>query len=228
MEITEVRLPTADPAAARTFYSAVLDLAAEVVDEGGAVVVQVGSTRLRLEHRPGGGGSDHLAFLIPADRFAEAKRWLQARVPLLALDGNDEFEGPAGWNSRSLYFSGPDDAVLELIARRDLPDGGPGPFGSRHLLSISEVGIGVPDVQGAAARLGSVGLEPFAAPPATDFAAVGDQRGLLILAAEGRPWLPTRDRRAEPRDLAVLGRGDRTTEVAVGAARIRLVDGRSA
>jgi catechol-2,3-dioxygenase len=227
MEITDVALPTADPAAAGAFYGEGLGLPVAVLDGGAAIAVQVGATRLRLERRPGASGSDHVAFLIPADRFADAKRWLSARVPLLALDGTDEFEGPPGWNSRSLYFSGPDDAVLELIARLDLPDSGSGGFGSGDLLAISEVGIGVPDVPEAAARLGRAGLEPFAAAPAPDFAAVGDQRGLLILAAEGRPWLPTRDRRAAPRNLAVLGRGDRPAEVRVGAARIRLADRRA-
>jgi catechol-2,3-dioxygenase len=64
-------------------------------------------------------GAYHGAITVPEDRFAEAKAWLQERVPLLERDGLDEFALGVPWNSQSVYFEGPDGILLELIERRD-------------------------------------------------------------------------------------------------------------
>ncbi|MEH0108797.1 hypothetical protein V6N00_03585 [Tersicoccus sp. MR15.9] len=95
--------------------------------------------------------------------------------------------------------------MLELITRERLPDRiGEQPFGPHHLLGISEVGVAVPDVPAAVRTLAEVaGLTPFAGTESADFAAVGDDHGLLILAETGRAWLPTRDRRAAAAPLSV-------------------------
>ena len=75
---------------------------------------------LRNERLFCGVGFRHGDITVPEDRFAEAKAWLQERVPLLNRDGMDEFALGAPWNSQSVYFAGTDGIPVELIARHDL------------------------------------------------------------------------------------------------------------
>lgn len=196
MHLALVSLPVVDVGAAAQFWSG---LGLPVSVEGGAARVQVGRNVLRL--RPAAttaAGAHHLAITVPTGSFGAAKAWVAQRVGLLDADGQDEFEGPSGWRSRSVYFGGPERSVLELIERRDLvvEGGWSGLFGPDDLLALSEVGIAVADVPATVARLTAAGLTPYANPPAPSFAAVGDAHGLLILVTPGRAWLPTQDRHA--------------------------------
>ncbi|WP_396288766.1 hypothetical protein [Curtobacterium sp. KT1] len=127
---------------------------------------------------------------------------------LVDADGRDEFEGPPHGNSRSVYFEGPGQQLLELIERRDLAASAPAAPASAPasaapapasasavpLVSVSEVGIAVPDVLGAVETLRRAGLKPYANPPGEGFAAVGDVDGLVILVSPKRRWFPTADR----------------------------------
>jgi catechol-2,3-dioxygenase len=197
MHLSLVTLPVVDVAAWAAYGSDTLGLPVTV--EHGAARVRVGPTVLEL--RPADtepAGPHHLALTVPTGSFDAAKTWLTGGATLLDRDGQDEFEGPAGWNSRSVYFGGPERSVLELIERRDLAgdERRSGSFGPGDLLALSEVGIAVADVAAAVQRLASLGVHPYANPPAESFAALGDVHGLLILVRPGRPWLPTTDREA--------------------------------
>ncbi|MFJ4074582.1 MULTISPECIES: hypothetical protein [unclassified Curtobacterium] len=159
----------------------------------GVVEVVVGSTRLLFRELPGMTGALHLAITIPTGTFAAAAEWIAGIATVLVdADGRDEFEGPPNWNSRSVYFDGPDQQLLELIERRDLAAAAPA--SAVPLLSVSEVGIVVPDVLGAVGTLRRAGLEPYANPAGEGFAAVGDVDGLVILVSPERRWFPTADR----------------------------------
>lgn len=159
----------------------------------GVVEVVVGSTRLLFRELPEMTGALHLAITIPAGTFAAAAEWIAEMATVLVdADGRDEFEGPPNWNSRSVYFEGPDQQLLELIERRDLVAATPA--SAVPLLSVSEVGIAVPDVLGAVGTLRRAGLEPYANTPGEGFAAVGDVDGLVILVSTERRWFPTADR----------------------------------
>ncbi|WNY34634.1 hypothetical protein Q9Q99_05155 [Curtobacterium flaccumfaciens] len=152
-------------------------------------------------------GALHLAITIPTGTFDAAKDWIAGLTTVLGTDDQDEFEGPPNWNSRSVYFEGPDDQLLELIERRDLPADA-----SENtvvpLVSISEVGVPVPDVLGAVDALRRAGLEPYANPPGESFAAVGDVDGLVILVSPDRRWFPTGDRSPSSAPVVVdLGLG---------------------
>jgi hypothetical protein len=94
---------------------------------------------------------------------------------------------PPGWNSRSIYFSGPDQMVLELIARRErarpsvrIPE----------LISISEVGIAVSDPLATAQVVQAETGASVLGSSSPEFVPVGDHDGLLILVKDGRGWLP--------------------------------------
>lgn len=206
MQIERLDVLVTDLDEAVGFYRDLLDLKVEEVED--KAIVFIGCSVLRLIPDSASVSRDHLAFLVPANRFEEAKAWLQERTGLLDDDGQVEFRGPHGWNSNSVYFRGPSGALLELIAHFDLANDTPLPFSATDLLAVCEVGIAVPDVRQAAELLRTrADLAAFANPPSKDFAAVGDREGRLILAAVGRPWRPTRDLTARPGRLIIRATG---------------------
>ncbi|MFS2030950.1 MULTISPECIES: hypothetical protein [unclassified Curtobacterium] len=204
-------------------------LGCAVLADDDSVRVTVGASQLVFRELDGMTGAHHLAFTIPTGTFADAKRRVAEVATVLGADGADEFEGPAGWDSRSVYFEGPDRQLLELIERRELPDGNAAPTAGQGapatgqaaplaplFVSVSEVGIAVPDVPGAVEALRQHGLDPYANPPGPDFAPVGDVDGLLILVSPGRQWFPTLDRAPSSAPVVVdLGLGT-TVELAEG------------
>lgn len=190
MDIRQVQLATRSLADTARFYER-LGCPVEIVDA--TVRVVVGSTLLVFRELPEMTGALHLAITIPTGTFDAAKAWIAGLTTVLGTDDQDEFEGPPNWNSRSVYFEGPDQQLLELIERRDLPVD-VGENTAVPLVSVSEVGVPVPDVLGAVEALRRAGLEPYANPPGESFAAVGDVDGLVILVSPDRRWFPTGDR----------------------------------
>ncbi|MCS5505851.1 hypothetical protein [Curtobacterium flaccumfaciens] len=195
MDIRQVQLATRSLADTARFYER-LGCSVEIVDT--TVRIVVGSTLLVFRELPEMTGALHLAITIPTGTFDAAKAWIAGLTTVLGTADQDEFEGPRNWNSRSVYFEGPDQQLLELIERRDLEPGarrvGVGTDAGVPLVSVSEVGVPVPDVLGAASALRRAGLEPYANPPGESFAAVGDVDGLVILVSPDRRWFPTGDR----------------------------------
>ena len=216
MHLKRVSLPVRHLSRAAAFYQEALEL--PTVLDGDRATVAVGTSQLELRPSNGAVGSHHLAFTIPAGTFDRARAWLTRRVPLLSRDGVDEFEGPPSWNSRSLYFDGPENAVLELIERRGLPGTTGEGFSAEDLRSISEIGLAVPDVEDAVRRLDTAGLEPYGGSSGPGFAAVGGTDGLLILVPEGRAWMPTTDRHVSSVPTAVEAVGAVPGTYRVGAS----------
>jgi catechol 2,3-dioxygenase-like lactoylglutathione lyase family enzyme len=190
MRIDDVRIGTTDVAAAARFYRDVLEL--DVDEADGRAVVRVGWSTITLVPGPVREGSNHLAFTIPRNRFADAKAWLASRTELMTWqDGETELRLGEPWMSASAYFLGPDDIILELITRAHLANPSEGPFTGSQLLCVSEVGLSTPDVASAFAGIRrTFGIETFAG-ESPHFTTAGDQEGLLILVTDGRPWFPT-------------------------------------
>ncbi|MCC6410433.1 MAG: hypothetical protein IT270_02165 [Saprospiraceae bacterium] len=135
----------------------------------------------------------HFAFNIPHNRLEEATAWVESFAePLDVPDGGIIAEF-VSWNARALYFYDNNGNILELIARFDLPNATDKPFDQSAILSISEMGVVADEVK---EMLGSLiqnnNLAPFSKlAPREDFAALGDDEGLLILAKTQRGWYPT-------------------------------------
>lgn len=195
MKLIEITLPARDPHAVADGWGDLLDV--PVSHHGDTGTVTVGWSRVTFRPDPGFAASHHLAITVPDDVFDDSAGWITDRTPLLTdADGVDRFEAASAWNARNLYFAGPEESVLEFIARRDRDDPAEGRFGPQHLRGISEIGIAVEHpVPDAAAALATVGLHPYKNPPGDGFGAVGDVDGLLILVSPGRTWFPTGDRR---------------------------------
>ena len=189
MRIHHVTLPARDTAEVADAYSA-LGFPTRTSSEG--VEVEIGATRLSFTAGPAYGGAHHLAVTIPTGTLRAAREWLGERADVIAVDGRDEFAGPGTWDSRSVYFRGPDEQVLELIERRAIPavDRPDAPFRAAEVVGVSEVGVVVDDVDAAVRALGDAGLHPYGDFAAPGFAAMGDVHGLVILVAPGRAWVP--------------------------------------
>ncbi|MDR7382785.1 hypothetical protein [Promicromonospora iranensis] len=234
MEIMSVDTVTRSTAETAAYYETVLGL--PVRKEIGAVEVAVGRAVIRFREDPEAEGDQHYAFLVDDARFDAARAFLEAGPGLLGDGDRTEFEAQQAWNARSLYFPGPDRSVLEVIARRDLfPDLGaervsgakasspyapgaqPVPFGPADLLSVSEVGVAVPDVAGTADRLTEAGIGRYPDGSET-FSPAGHIDGMLILVSPGRTWFPTSERVAAEPPVTIVAQA--------GAASPGVVPGR--
>ncbi|WP_433664544.1 hypothetical protein ACQPW1_21895 [Nocardia sp. CA-128927] len=186
------------------------------------MTVEIGLSELVLTRGAAFAGAHHLAFGISPDDFELARKWLRGQVDPIAVNGSDAIDGPPGWDSRSVYFRGPDGIVLELIARQADAEAPASTGDAPRLLSISEVGIGVPDVQQAVGELAETyGLHAFT-PRLPDFTPVGDNDGLLILVDRERIWFPTEadlPAQASGRRAHRCARGRRTLAL-TAAARV--------
>jgi catechol 2,3-dioxygenase-like lactoylglutathione lyase family enzyme len=213
MRILEFAIETEPFEQQRAFYSSTLGLAL-LEQTRDRVVLAAGHTRLEL--RPATRGMEpsyHIAFGIPSNLFAEAKRWLAARTALLREDGEDEFFFDF-WNAHACYAADPAGNVVELIALHDLGMERPAPFASGSILGVMEVGLPVPDVLAAVAEIGEAFGEGSRrnATPRPGFTAVGEDDGCLIVVPVGRTWAlgdPERPAALCPLEVTFAGRHER-------------------
>jgi catechol-2,3-dioxygenase len=131
--------------------------------------------------------------------------WLAARVPLLADPlGATTFAFPT-WDADSVYCYDAAGNILELIARRTLQAPEARLFDAQSLLTISEVGLVTPDVDATIAWVQAQLPAPeYRSTRSPDFAALGDEHGLLIVAQTGREWYPSTGKRAVPAPLTII------------------------
>lgn len=190
MKILNVSITVRNLTKAVHFYRDNLLLPVEVTST--SAVVTIGSSRLRLSAGDSFEGVHHLAFGILPSEFDFAHEWLARRVSLLQADGSDVILGSKEWQSRSLYFLGPEGIILEFIAREAdasiLISKGENP----HMLSISEVGIGVEDVLTTVATLSEELAIPNYYDCSSMFASMGSHDGLLIVVQQERLWFPNK------------------------------------
>jgi len=188
MEITALRLLTAQLNAQRAFYAGTLELPL-VAQDAGSFTVRAGATALTFA------ASDtdaryHFAFNIPRNMLSQAKAFLAAQVPLLIRDGQDQFHSD-DWDADMVYFADAAGNIAEYIARRTLADDTPGDFIPAAVRGVSEIGLPVNDVPATVAALTDrLGVAPYGEQE-EQFAPVGDERGLFIVVRAGRHWFPT-------------------------------------
>jgi len=129
-----------------------------------------------------------------------AKAWPGARTPLLAdRAGRSDFHNET-FASHQIYFRDPDGNIGELIGRARLPASVGEPFtAATAVRGLSEIGLAVSDVSTAVRGYREAfGPSRYGAEPGADFAAVGDDDGMLIVVRAGRIWFPDTGIPAEP------------------------------
>lgn len=115
MRIREVAITARELGRAAAFYRDVLEM--PVAEQPDRVTVTIGSSRLIIAQGDRFEGVHHVALGISPHDFDLARNWLNGRVEPIVAGDSEIIEGPEGWNSRSVYFFGPESMVLELIAR---------------------------------------------------------------------------------------------------------------
>jgi hypothetical protein len=225
MKFRQIDLPVDDPSGWTSWMARELGLPPHPVMPDAVVI---GWSTLRFRYMPAadddGAGADgavdgaagaevkrghHIAFAIPTGTVDD----------YAAAFGTDIVDRPGGpFAMRSVYLTGPENAVLELVEHEHRPadvgvstgaggTGGPGSAGGTasaggaaagpQLLGVAEVGLGVPDVRAAgdalAAHYGDRLPHGFGDPDRRIIAAYGDIDGAVILTADDRPWFPTED-----------------------------------
>lgn len=117
---------------------------------------------------------------------------MAARAPLQrSPDGKEYFALESSWQSQSVYFTGPDGLILELIGRKRLPASSrTGDFDGSEITCLSEVGLPAADVPATQRVLSErFELAPLSEPSPV-FAPMGDDEGLLIVVDASRHWFP--------------------------------------
>lgn len=190
MQIKEVGLLTDQMEAMKKFYGTLLEL--ELLKENTTVVsFRTGGSILSFQQSP---GQDkpfyHMAFTIPTNQLAAAKKWVQDRnISLLSKDDKDEFYFPY-WDATAFYFYDPSGNLMEFIAHHSFDNTVDEAFDSGQLLCISEIGLPVDDVPDTINTMnGHYHLEPFAG-DGKQFAPIGDAEGMFIVIDKEMPWFP--------------------------------------
>lgn len=213
MHIRELVLNTCRLEEQQAFYGGTLGL--PLLDEtGDAFTVQAGETRLRWRAAREE-ALYHVAFTLPRNRYAEAKRWIGRRVPLLWKDGEDEIFFK-GLHARSFYFCDPVGNILEYIVHYNLEIeiSGDGAEQAVPVLHVSEIGLPVEDVPACAEQLRTqFGIVSYGGSVFENFAFLGDISGQLVVVRVGRPWLPTDTVLATVSPVEVTIRGQPTSQI---------------
>jgi hypothetical protein len=159
------------------------------------LTVTAGGTELLFTRDASGAAPPfyHFAFNIPENKIVQAHEWQIRRSPLLPIPGTlrdpampPEVVDYRHWNAHSIFFFDPAGNVVEYIARHDLRNPASGSFGPHDILYASEIAFVVDDVLkavpavAAASRLSTYGTASEA------FAALGDEKGLLLIMKRGR------------------------------------------
>lgn len=158
-------------------------------------IVDAGQTRITFVKKaePAKMPFYHFAFNIPENKIVAAHRWQSERTPLLPIPARlrearfpDEVVNYAHWNAHSIFFFDPSYNVVEYIARHDLANAAPGGFTSDDILYASEIAFVTDDVSATSEKLRQIAGTGNFRGASDQFAAVGDELGLLLVMKRGR------------------------------------------
>jgi hypothetical protein len=162
---------------------------------------------------------------VPGDRFEAALAFAAERVTLLPGPdaGAVHVDFPA-WSADACYFEDPAGNIVELIAHRGREEtGASGPFTAAELVGVSEVGlVGDPPALAAGLARAGLGVWDGTVDEPGQLAFVGEQARTLILAPDGRGWLPTW-RPAEPHPVELVVACGRAGSAELDGGRYRVV-----
>lgn len=192
MRIKEIELATGNLAKVEAFYTKVLQLPV-VQRQPGRLSFAAGYSLIHFNSAAPPAGIYHFAFLIPPQRFQESYHWLKSRTSVLPFNEEGDIAAFDNWNAKAFYFHDGEQNILEFIAHYDLAEDALQQMSSNFIKGVGEIGIGVKDVAQACNELHTIYNIPFYSkgPYLPNFAAMGEEEGLLIVSALDRGWIPT-------------------------------------
>lgn len=192
MKILQVGLLTANIAATENFYSNKLRLTPCYKDEN-TIRYEIGGSQLTFKLTETLQPVYHIAFEIPADKLEDSIKWISGKTNLITFEKEEVIVDFVNWNAKSVYFYDDNSNILEFIARFDAAHKSEEPFSMSSVINISEIGLATEDVaQLSASLIKNYGMGYYEKqPPLSNFCALGDLNGLLILSSNDRNWFPT-------------------------------------
>lgn len=193
MQFKEIILETASLNRTKLFYTKTLEL--EIFKEQeDAISFKAGKTILTFKKAEGTRPFYHFAFNIINNKFSEGFEWMNNKLDILPTNEDGLLVAAYNsWNAQSFYFYDNNGSILEFIVRFDLPYHTNEPFSAQSITEISEIGLVVSDVALKAEELVEKYKIPHFqyGPTTSDFTAMGDNYGLILLSTPKRPWVPT-------------------------------------
>jgi hypothetical protein len=213
MQIKKIFLETTCLNELMKFYHEVAGLPVRM--ENQLLQIRAGSSDLCFKQHEGGQEPCyHFAFNIPYNKIESARLWLKEKISLLWMkDYDSEIAEFINWNARSIYFIDPAGNIVELIGRKEFCLDKSNGFGSRDILSISEIGIVYQKEEYAnkvSKIMETMKLEYFSRQkPQPGFSAIGNDEGLLIAVFQHRSWYPTNILSGiYPLEIEILNQGE--------------------
>ncbi|MFD2329413.1 VOC family protein [Cohnella sp. GCM10020058] len=158
----------------------------------------------------------HFAFDIPRNKIDESIVWLESiGIAIHVFPDHSNSVYSKSWHSTSVYFHDAGGNIVEFIARHDRGPDVEKPFTGDSLISISEIGLVVSDVNEVKNAMYADYLMNEYKKGHELFAAVGDEDGLFILSAIGRVWLGS-DKEAQVFKTEVTVEGGQAGVYAIG------------
>lgn len=192
MKLEHIQIQTNNILETAAFYKDILEL--PIIEKTSqTVTIKAGDSILKFTENPDFNSIYHFAFNIPENKLEEAIEWCKNKIDLLLIEDQRVIATFETWNSNAVYFYDNNGNLLEFIARHDLDNLQIKEFSSKSILNISEIGI----VNENPMELGDQLVEDhdlaFFAKNfnSENFAAIGDDEGLLIIVKPYRNWYPT-------------------------------------
>ena len=192
MKLEHIQIQTNNILETAAFYKDILEL--PIIEKTSqTVTIKAGDSILKFTENPDFNSIYHFAFNIPENKLEEAIEWCKNKIDLLLIEDQRVIATFETWNSNAIYFYDNNGNLLEFIARHDLDNLQIKGFSSKSILNISEIGI----VNENPMELGDQLVEDhdlaFFAKNfnSENFAAIGDDEGLLIIVKPYRNWYPT-------------------------------------
>lgn len=214
MRILEIELHTTNLQETERFYKDVLQLPL-VHQSADKLSFAAGYSMIHFTKTTHLNGAYHFAFLIPRNQLQDAYNWIKSRTAILPFSEAGDIADFTNWNAQAFYFHDEAQNILEFIVHHDLENENNQPYAPQTIIGIGEMGVAVADVPEACQAMHTQAGVPFytKGPHLQNFAAMGEEDGLLIVSTEGRGWLPTGQPAAKNKVQVVLEIDDNNTKL---------------
>ncbi len=196
MKISALTLLTGNLAETKLFYEETIGFKC-MGETGKSICLATGASALKFELAGKGQKPKyHFAFNIPSNKIEEALSWVANRTSLIQSKQTPVITSFENWKAKAIYFYDNNSNILEFISRTDLNNPSEIPFSVNSVININEAGL----VTGNPLQTSQQIIEKTNAnffekgPKGKDFAAVGNENGLFVIAKTGRNWFPTKDK----------------------------------
>ena len=191
MKIAELILDTKNLKGQLSFYQDLLNFKLIKRSES-CVSFQIGKSKLTFVEKDKA-TPYHFAFNIPFDKVKEGLSWLKDRVTVIPNE-DDEIIDFENWMAKAIYFYDKDHNIVEFIARKEMGNDLKGGFGSKSILSISEIGIGTDNIKELYEQINAIKPIDIYDGSFERFCAIGNYEGLFIAVdMSQKEWFPKGD-----------------------------------